>query len=298
VTRTGWTLFALMSVIWGLPYLMIKVAVGGVSVPVLVFTRTAIGAAILLPMAARRIRWSVLRAHWLPLLAFAVFEVIGPWALLSDAERVLSSSLTGLLIAAVPIIGAVLLSLAGERFGVKQWAGLAIGFGGVAVLAAPNLRGGNVWSIVEVVLTSFGYAFAPIIAARRLTEVPTIVTTVVTLALASVVYAPAAIVTWPQHLPATGVLLALGGLAVVCTAVAFLFFFRLIHEVGPTRAVVITYVNPVIAVLAGVLVLNESLTLGTVVAFVLILGGSILATSRQKVSSSAEERAISGTTAG
>jgi drug/metabolite transporter (DMT)-like permease len=296
VTRTGWILFALMSVIWGLPYLMIKVAVGGVSVPVLVLARTAIGAAILLPMAARRIRWSVLRAHWLPLVVFAITEVIGPWALLSDAERGLSSSLTGLLIAAVPIMGALLVSLLGERFGLKQWAGLAIGFGGVAVLAAPNLNGGDTWSVVEVMLTAFGYAFAPIVAARKLQEVPSIVLTVVTLVLAAIVYLPFAIASWPSEIPAADVLFALGGLAVVCTAVALLLFFRLIREVGPSRAVVITYVNPVIAVAAGVLVLNEPLTVGTVVAFVLILGGSILATS--KVSNSAEKRAISETKVG
>ncbi|MEV4312083.1 EamA family transporter [Actinocrispum sp. NPDC049592] len=293
MTRTGWILFALMSVIWGLPYLMIKVAVGGVSVPVLLLSRTAVGAVILLPMALRRVQWTVLRRHWLPLLAFALLEVVGPWALLSDAERTLSSSLTGLLIAAVPIVGAVALAVMGERSGAKQWLGLVIGFGGVALLAAPNLRGGDAWSIVEVMLTAVGYAIAPIIAARKLQEVPTIVTIVVTLVFCSLVYLPFAIATWPQRVPATDVLFALGGLAIICTALAFMLFFQLIREAGPSRAVVITYVNPVIAVAAGVLVLNEPLTITTVIAFVLILGGSILATS--KVSSTAEEKAISAT---
>ncbi len=293
MTRTGWILFALMSVIWGLPYLMIKVAVGGVSVPVLLLTRTAVGAAILLPMALRHVQWTVLRRHWRPLLAFALLEVVGPWALLSDAERRLSSSLTGLLIAATPIVGAVALAVLGERSGAKQWLGLVIGFGGVAVLAAPNLSGGDAWSIVEVMLTAVGYAIAPIIAARKLQEVPTIVTIVVTLVFCSLVYLPFAVATWPQQVPATDVLFALGGLALICTALAFMLFFRLIREVGPSRAVVITYVNPVIAVAAGVLLLNEPLTVATVIAFVLILGGSILATS--KVSRTAEEKAIAAT---
>jgi drug/metabolite transporter (DMT)-like permease len=269
-----------MGVIWGLPYLMIKVAVDGVSVPVLVFARTVIGAAILLPMALRRVDWRALGERWLWVLAFAVLEVIGPWALLSDAEHNLSSSMTGLLIAAVPIIGAVVVGFLGERLGVKQWVGLAVGFGGVALLAAPNLHGGDGWSVAEVMLTAVGYATAPVIADRKLQEVPSIVVTTVTLALAAVVYSPFAIATWPDRMPAADVLLALAGLAVLCTALALVLFFRLIREVGPARAMVITYVNPVIAVAAGVLLLHEPLTAATVASFVLILGGSILATSR------------------
>jgi drug/metabolite transporter (DMT)-like permease len=269
-----------MSVIWGLPYLMIKVAVGGVSVPVLVFARTAVGAAILLPIALRRVRWDVLRRRWLWLVAFAVTEVIGPWALLSDAEHTLSSSMTGLLLAAVPIFGAVLVGFVGERLGRKQWAGLAVGFGGVALLAAPNLHGGNLWSIAEVMLTAFGYALAPIIADRKLQDVPSIVVTVVTLAMAAIVYTPFAIASWPRETPSTGVFFALGGLAVVCTALGLMLFFRLIQEAGPARAVVITYVSPVVAVAAGVILLNEPLTATTIFSFVLILAGSILATTR------------------
>jgi drug/metabolite transporter (DMT)-like permease len=259
---------------------MIKVAVGGVSAPMLVFARTSIGAALLLPLALRRVQWTVLRQHWLPIVAFAAIEVIGPWWLLSDAERGLSSSLTGLLIAAVPIIGAVLASLLGERFGPKQWTGLAVGFGGVALLAAPNLRGGDALSIAEVLLTALGYAGAPIIADRKLKEVPGIVLTTVCLVMAAVIYTPAAILTWPSRLPSTNVLLSLAGLGIVCTALALLLFFELIREAGPARAVVITYVNPVIAVAAGVVLLSEPLTVTTIVSFGLILTGSVLATTR------------------
>lgn len=280
MTRTGWILFGLMGVIWGLPYLMIKVAVEGVSVPVLVFARTAVGAVLLLPFALRKLDWDVLRRHWVPIVAFAVFEVLGPWALLSDAERGLTSSMTGLLIASVPIVSAVLVSAMGERLGPKQWIGLAVGFGGVAVLAAPNLQGGSAWSIIEVLLTALGYAIAPMIAARKLQDVPGIVLATVCLGISAVVYTPFAIAHWPQRMPSSNVLLALGGLAVLCTAVAFLLFFALIREVGPSRALVITYVNPVVAVAAGVLVLSEPLTATTVASFVLILCGSILATSR------------------
>src|SRR6478735_3692740 len=143
VSRKGWVLFAVMCLVWGIPYLFIKVAVEQVSVPVVVFARTAIGALILLPLAIRSARQGggeldVLRRHWRPLVAFAALEIIIPWGLLSEAERKLPSSLAGLLIAAVPIISVVTARLTGgtERLSPRRWAGLVIGLAGVAVLAA------------------------------------------------------------------------------------------------------------------------------------------------------------------
>ena len=289
VSRRGWVLFALMSVIWGVPYLMIKVAVEGVSVPVLVFARTAVGAAVLLPLALYQARrgggqFAGLRRHWRPLAAFAAIEIMVPWWLLSDAERHLTSSMTGLLIAASPIVAAVVGRLTGdaERLGPARIAGLAAGLAGVAVLAAPELRSGEPWAIVEVLLVAVCYATAPIIAARKLNDVPALPMTAVCLTGAALVYAPPAVLTWPAALPATEVLVALAGLALVCTALAFLVFFALIREVGPSRALVFTYVNPAVAVAAGVTVLGEPLTAAILVSFVLILGGSVLATSRPR----------------
>ena len=281
-------LFGLMSVVWGIPYLMIKVAVDGVSVPVLVFARTAIGAAILLPLALRRQYVPVLRKHWRPLVAFAAIEIIVPWFLLSDAEHHISSSMTGLLIAASPIVAVVLSRLtSAERPSAVRWAGLAAGFAGVAVLAAPELRGGNPGAIAEVLLTAVCYAVAPLIAARRLADVPALPMTAVCLGLAALVYTAPAAMTWPAELPATRVLVALAGLAIVCTALAFVVFFALIREVGTTRALVFTYVNPAVAVTAGVLVLGEPLTPTILASFALILGGSVLATMRRDTATAA-----------
>jgi drug/metabolite transporter (DMT)-like permease len=284
VSRRGWLLFAAMCLLWGIPYLMIKIAVDGVSVPVLVFARTAIGAAVLLPLAARAGGLAILRAHWRPLLAFAALEIIGPWWLLSDAERRLSSGMTGLLIAAVPIIGVLVVRLFGDttRLGPVRWTGLGLGIAGVLLLAAPHLGGGTGWPVVELLLVAIGYATAPVIAARKLAEVPNLLMTASCLTLAALVYTVPAIVTWPPELPSGAVLLALGGLGVVCTAVAFVLFFELIREVGPARAMVFTYVNPAVAVTAGVLLLGEPLTLPVIAAFVLILTGSVLATARQR----------------
>ena len=285
MSRRGWVLFAAMCVLWGIPYLLIKVAVAEVSVAVLVFARTALGALVLLPLAARPGAVTVVRAHWRALLVFALVEIIGPWALLSDAERVLDSSLTGLLVAAVPIIAVLAGRVAGdtERLGPLRWAGLGLGLAGVALLAAPHVNAGSGFAIGEVLLVAVGYAVGPIIAARKLGEVPNMLVTASCLGFAALVYLPPALLTMPAALPAPEVLLALAGLGLLCTAAAFVLFFELIGEVGPTRAVVFTYVNPAVAVAAGVLLLGEPLTATVLAAFVLILLGSVLATRRRRL---------------
>jgi drug/metabolite transporter (DMT)-like permease len=280
VSRRGWLLFATMSVIWGIPYLLIKIAVAGVPVPVLVLARVAIGAALLLPVALRRreLRTLVPYRRWLAV--FALVEIITPWFLLSEAERRLSSSMSGLLIASVPIIGALLARLSGdaERLTAVRWTGLLAGLAGVALLAGPGAAGGDARSIGEVLLVAVCYATGPLIASRKLSTAPPIGMTAVCLGFAAVVYAPAAALTWPAAMPSGEVLGALAGLAVVCTAAAFLFFFALIAEVGPARATVITYLNPAVAVALGVSVLGERFTPAMAGAFALILGGSVLAT--------------------
>lgn len=275
-------LFAAMSVIWGIPYLLIKIAVDGVSAPVLVFARTAIGAAVLIPLALSRAAWTPVIRSWKPVLVFAFFEIVAAWLMLSDAERHISSSLTGLLIAASPIVAAVLDRLTGgeRRLGGKRIAGLAVGFAGVAVLAGPEITGGSAWPVVEVLLVATCYAIAPLVAARHLADVPALPMTAACLGVAAVVYAGPAAATWPAEVPSTRVLLALATLAVVCTALAFIVFFALIREVGPTRALVFTYVNPAVALAAGVIVLDEPLTPWNLAGLALILGGSVLATRR------------------
>jgi drug/metabolite transporter (DMT)-like permease len=282
VSRKGWVLFAVMCVVWGIPYLLIKVAVAEVAVPVVVFARTALGAAVLLPLALRSGQLGALRPYWRPLVAFATLEMIVPWGLLSQAERKLPSSLAGLLIAAVPIISVVIARLTGgtERLSPRRWAGLIIGLAGVAVLAAPDLSGGSGWPIAEVLLVAVGYASAPLIAARKLGDVPALPMTVACLSLAALVYTPAAILAWPHHIPSGQVLAALAALGIVCTAIAFIVFLRLIREVGTSRAMVFTYINPAVAVAAGVVVLSEPFTVTMAASFALILLGCLLATGR------------------
>lgn len=282
MTARGWFLFSLMGVLWGIPYLMIKVAVDDMSPSMVVFTRCALGAALLLPFAVRQGGLTrVVRAHWRPMLAFAVVEIIGPWWTLTDAERHLSSSTAGLLIAGVPIVGIPLARFFGdtERLGVRRTTGLALGLAGVVVLTVPHLTGGDARSLAEVLLTVLGYATAPLIIARYLKPVPTLQLIAPCLVLAALVYTPAAALTRPTAVPSASVLASLAGLGVICTALAFVVFLELIREAGPTRAMVFTYVNPAVAVAAGVALLDEPLTAGTLAAFALILLGSFLATA-------------------
>jgi drug/metabolite transporter (DMT)-like permease len=274
-----------MGIIWGIPYLLIKVADGAVAVPVLVWSRIVIGALILVPIAVAQGAWRpeqrvVLRHHWKWLVAYAVIEIIVPWAMLSSAEQRLSSSASGLLIASVPVIGGLLnwLSGRGERLTPVRAAGLAVGFAGVAVLAGPGIGHGDVLAYAEVMVTAICYAVGPMVANRGLIGVPSITANAACLAMAAVVYTAPAIASWPHATPSASVLLALAGLGAICTAAGLVGYFLLIAEVGAARATVVTYVNPAVAVALGTLILGEPFTAAIGGAFVLILAGSVLAT--------------------
>jgi drug/metabolite transporter (DMT)-like permease len=294
MTRRGWVLFALMSVIWGIPYMLIKVAVvGGVPAPVLVFARTAIGAVLLLPLVLRGGQLGVVRRYWKPALAFAFLEILAPWLLLSDGEVRLTSSTTGLLIAAAPILGVAVARWTGhDRLGWVRWAGLVLGLVGVVALVAPGLRGGDAKAIGEVVLTAICYAIAPLVADRYLVDVPTLPLTAACLGFSALVYTPAAIWTWPSAIPSAKVLLAIAGLGIVCTALAFVVYLELIKEAGPSRSLLFIYVNPAVAVAAGALFLSEPLTVLIVVSFVLILAGCALANKAEPAASSTDPVAL------
>jgi drug/metabolite transporter (DMT)-like permease len=285
VGKRGTALFVAMGIIWGIPYLLIKVADGAVAVSVLVWARIVIGALILIPIALAQGAWrpeqrAVLRRHWKWLVAYALIEIIVPWALLSTAEQRLSSSASGLLIASVPVIGAMLnwLTGRGERLTPVRAAGLAVGFAGVAALAGPGIGHGDLLAYAEVMGTAICYAVGPMVANRGLIGVPSIAANATCLAMAAVVYTVPAIVNWPHAMPSASVLLALVGLGAICTAAGLVGYFLLIAEVGAARATVVTYLNPAVAVALGTLVLGEPFTLAIGGAFVLILAGSVLAT--------------------
>ena len=282
MTRRGWLLFAAVGLVWGIPYLLIKVAVGELSPISLVFLRTAIGALLLVPLALTRGSITPLLRRWRTVLAYTLVEVTVPWLLLSNAERRLSSSLTGLLIAAVPLIGAALGLVAGgsDRLDLRRAAGLGIGFVGVAALLGLDVSVIDAGSVAQVGLVVLGYAIGPMIVARRLSDAPSLGVVAASLALTAVVWAPLGIAQLPHAIPPPPVLGSVAVLAVACTAVAFLVFFALIAEAGPLRAQAITYVNPAVALALGVALLGEPFTVGAAVGFVLIVAGLLLATRR------------------
>jgi drug/metabolite transporter (DMT)-like permease len=274
-----------MSVIWGVPYLLIKVAVGEFSPVLVVFGRCVIGAALLLPWTIARGQLRPALRHWRPLLAFTVLEMTGPWLLLSYAETTLSSSLTGLLVATVPFVAALAGRLAGEqeRLTPVRIVGMLLGVVGIVALLGLDIEGVTLPALLAVALTVIGYATAPLIVSRKLPEVPGVAASSIALFVTAVVYAPFAVPEFGEVTTATPpALLSLVTLGVVCTAVALALFFALIREVGAQRALVITFVNPAVAVLLGVLLLGEPFTLGIGLGLPLVLAGCVLATRRSR----------------
>jgi drug/metabolite transporter (DMT)-like permease len=284
MTRRGWLLFAAMCVIWGVPYLMIRVAVRELTPATLVLGRTALGALLLVPAAVWRHELRPLLRVWWPLLLYTVIEIGVPWLLLARAETRLTSSLTGLLIAAVPLVGAVLVRLTGdrERMGTRRWLGLFIGLLGVAALVGLDLGSISALPVAEVGAVAVCYAIGPIILARSLADAPPLGIVAASLGVTALVYAPIGIVQAPDSWPRLSVILSVVGLGVVCTALAFLIFLALIVEAGPVRATVITYVNPAVAAILGVSILSEKITAGMGVGFALVLVGCFLATGGRR----------------
>jgi drug/metabolite transporter (DMT)-like permease len=281
VTRRGWLLFGAMCVIWGIPYLMIRVAVREVSPATLVFLRSGLAALALIPLAAARGELRQLLPRWRPVLVFAAIEIAIPWLALASAERRISSSLAALLLAAVPFTAvAIALATGGERFGSRRIAGLLLGIGGVAAIVGLDLGHTSGLGVAEMAVVVIGYASGPWVLSRYLSDLPSLGVIAASLGVTAVVYIPVAAVQFPHTVPGSHVILSILGLAVICTALAFVLFFELITEVGPVRSTVITYINPAVAALLGVAVLNESFTAGMGVGFALVLAGSVVATGQ------------------
>ncbi|HUP53960.1 MAG TPA: DMT family transporter [Methylomirabilota bacterium] len=285
MSRRALLFFALMSIIWGVPYLFIRIAVGEVTPATLVFWRTAIAAVILLPVALTRTDLRRVLARWRWVVAFAAVEIAIPWVALGSAEQHISSSLAGLLIAGVPLVGAAIALLSGgaDRFGPVGLLGMLIGLVGVVAIVGTEFAATDPTALIQVAIVVVGYALGPAILARRLDGLPTVGIMAISLTLCALVFAPLAATQWPAAVPSAQVVIAIVVLATVCTAAAFLLFGALIDEVGPVRATVITYINPAVAAVLGVLVLRETFTVPMAIGFVLVIAGSILATRSRRV---------------
>jgi drug/metabolite transporter (DMT)-like permease len=279
----AWLAFAALSVIWGLPYLFIKLAVAEISPLGVAFGRVALGAAILLPIAWRSGALRTAAAHWRAVLAFALAELVVPFPLISFGERWISSSLTAILIATLPLMVILLAPLFGlrERLTARRTAGLACGFIGVVVLlgidAVQGLQG---WLGVGcVVVATCGYAAGSLIVQRHLHGVDEFGAVALSLAVTAAILLPPCLLTLPAHLPSTLALASIVVLGVVCTALALWLYFYLVSRAGAARATVFTYVNPAVATALGVAVLDEPFRASLIVGMGLILLGSWMATA-------------------
>jgi drug/metabolite transporter (DMT)-like permease len=286
VTRRGLILFAALGVAWGIPYLFIKVAVSELDPAMVVLGRSALAALLLMPLAFfRREVWQVVR-RWKPMAAYTLVEIILPWYFLSSAEQKLPSSTAGLLLATVPLAGVAIAFIMGrpEKLTRLNWLGIGFGMLGVAALVGLDIAGSDLIAVAEMAVVVVGYALGPAILARWMSDLPGVGVVAVSLAATAVVYVPFVLFTgaWPTTWPSTSVILSIVVLAVICSALAFLLMVALIGEIGPVKATAITYVNPAVAILAGVLILGERITVWTIVGFVLVLLGSYLVTRKRR----------------
>ncbi len=283
MTRKGWLLFAAMSVIWGVPYFFIKIAVQELDPILIVFARVGIAALVLLPIAIQRDLLRPLRKHWLAVVVIALVQITGPFLLITYGEQHIASSLASLLIATEPLLIALLALRfdASERVQGLRLLGLFIGLLGVAVLLGFDVGGDELRLLgaAFILLATIGYAISALLLKRpSIVSLPSLGVLAVECAIVTVLLAPLALQHLPTHVPSLKVSLSLLVLGLVCTALAFLIFFALIAEVGAGRGTVFTYINPAVSVLLGVTLLGEPFTLATLAGFVLIIAGSWLST--------------------
>lgn len=281
MTRRGYWLFISLAIVWGIPYYFIKLVVEEISPAQMVFLRCGIAAVIMLPLAWRDGSLLPALRAWRWVLAFAAFEFIGPWYLLATAEQRISSSLTGLLLATIPLFSTPIGRLLGDRT-VTEWrrlVGLAVGFAGVGLLVGVDWLQGSIDipAVIMMLLVSLGYAIAPQISSRKLQGISTMGVVGLSMPMVTAFYAVPALASWPAAGVSTEVWGSLLLLAVVCTVVAFELFFRMIDTIGPVRASLVSYLIPVVALALGVAAAGDEITRGMLLGFPLVLMGSYLA---------------------
>ena len=283
MTKRGWLFFSIMTVLWGIPYLLIRIAVRDIDPGVLVLGRTAPAALLLLPVVFYKKDFPALVKNFFWIAIFGVVEFGAPWYLMATAEKHITSSLTSLLICCVPLFSVVAqwIRRTEDRISPQRYLGLGIGAIGVMFLVGLDLRGGTITWIAVMLIICVGYTIGPIILAQKLGHVPGYTVVAGATGFVALCWIPWDVAHWPAHI-STETWECLGVLSVFCTASAFLALYELIKEVGSTRALVVTYFNTAVAVVLGVLILNEPLTAGIIVGFPLVLLGSIFATSKAK----------------
>lgn len=284
MSRKGWALFALIGLLWGVPYLFLKVAVAELSTAMIVFSRLAIGAALLLPLAIREGAFRRIREFWPYLALYAVLEMVIPWSLITNAQRDLSSGVVALLVSTVPIWATLFAHQTGDSTAAHRTRifGIAIGLIGIALIVGIESWSdfGNALSLLQVLIASVSYAWAVNMVTRKVSGLSGISINGIALAIAALVFAPFAITSRPTEPVSLQAILATIGLGIVCTGLAFWIFFIVLDEIGPARASLVVYPNTAVAVVLGVVVLGEPLTMAIAIGLPLVLFGSYLASRK------------------
>ena len=287
MSRKGWTLFFLSGLLWGIPYLLIRVAVKEVDATVVVFIRVLIGALIFIPITWRSGALAASKKYWKWILFYAFGEMVGPFWLISTAEKHVTSGLAGLLIATTPIWSAIQASFQGDKtvWHRRRLLGMIIGFFGIfLVVGIESLKGKqSLLAIIMLILAAMGYSIAMMTISRKAGDADGKAINGIAMAITAIIYLPFAIHYAPTHMPSTKVLAALITLGLIPTALAFFVFFILIAEIGAARGALVTYLNTAFAVLLGVIILGEPLTLGIILGLPLVLIGSYFASHKPSV---------------
>jgi drug/metabolite transporter (DMT)-like permease len=283
VTPRAWWAFSFMSVVWGGSYLLIKIAIdGGMPAPDVAWLRVAIAAALLVAVAGRAGTLGTLHGRWRWIVAYAVAEISIPFPLIAAGEVHVASSLAAIIIASVPLIVAVL-SLRfdpSERPTPVRALGLAIGFTGVIALVGIDVAGSSaeIVGALAILVSAVGYAIGPMLIKLGMAGLDSSAVMGVSLLVATGILAPFAALDLPSRAPTVGAWAAVVTLGVVCTAAAFVVYTLLIRAAGTGRATIITYVNPLVAVVLGVTLLQERPGPSALAGLFLILAGSWLST--------------------
>ncbi len=287
MSRRGWFLFILVGFLWGVPYLFIKIAVdpdNGFSPAAVVCLRTAIGAAILVPLAMRQGQLGAAIRGIKYVAPYALLEMIGPWILIGTAEQKISSGLAGLLIASVPIWATIFASMRGDKtvWHHMRLLGIVVGFIGlIAVVGFESIKGSSdPLSIAMVLVAAIGYSYAVMMVQGALPHVSGIAINAVAMAITAIFYLPLTIIQWPTHEISTEAITAIIGLGVLSTGAAFVAFFALAAIIGVARGSLVTYLNTAFAVVLGVIILDEPFTTGMAIGLPLVLIGSYFASRK------------------
>jgi drug/metabolite transporter (DMT)-like permease len=277
--------FSLVGFLWGIPYLLMKVAVEDFPPAAVVAGRTLIGGAILIPIAIYRKKFKGAVLGFKFVAFYALLEMIGPWILISTAQQKINSGLAGLLVSTVPIFATIIISLRGDHsvWQFRRIIGIVVGFLGlILVVGIESLTGSaDLLSIAMVLIASVSYAYAVIMILANLPLVDGIAINGLAMAISTVFWGPVAIAQWPSNISMNSAL-SLIALGIFSTAFAFILFFKLIEEIGPARGSLVTYVNTAVAVVLGVIILKEPLTIGIVIGLPLVLIGSYLASKKSQ----------------